>query len=82
MLRMLAGHVFTWRNTGRVGLALGLLTAGKVLNVQVPFLFKEIVDSLNAAAPTVAQAIPADLSLWTVAGTVLLGCLHTEEICF
>lgn len=31
----------------RVGLAVALLVGGKVLNVQVPFYFKSIVDSMN-----------------------------------
>lgn len=31
----------------RVGIALGLLVGAKILNIQVPFIFKEIIDTLN-----------------------------------
>ncbi|BFZ57459.1 Iron-sulfur clusters transporter atm1, mitochondrial [Savitreella phatthalungensis] len=52
----------------RVVVSLGLLVAGKLLNVQVPFFFKNIVDSMN---------IPFDggvgTTAWTVAGTVIVG---------
>lgn len=50
----------------RVITALGLLGVGKVLNVQVPIIFKYIVDSLNTT-PNVP------LSLTTGAGALLLG---------
>ncbi|KAI9089612.1 iron-sulfur clusters transporter ATM1 [Phlyctochytrium arcticum] len=49
----------------RVVIALSLLVGGKILNVNVPILFKYIVDSL--------QTIPTDATVWTLAGTVLLG---------
>lgn len=50
----------------RVSIALALLVSGKVLNVQVPFFFKSIVDSLN---------IPVDpsMTVWTVAGAAITG---------
>ncbi|MBW0483701.1 hypothetical protein O181_023416 [Austropuccinia psidii MF-1] len=52
----------------RVVVALALLTGGKVLNVQVPLMFKHIVDQLS---------IPIDPStmegVWTIAGTVVVG---------
>ena len=35
------------RARGRVGLALGLLVGAKVLNIQVPMLFKDVVDGLQ-----------------------------------
>ena len=47
--------------------ALGLLVGGKLLNVRVPFFFKNIIDSLNmdtAQLGTVA----------TVAGGMILAC--------
>lgn len=53
----------------RIGLAMGLLVAGKVLNVQVPYLFKQIVERINEALG--AQVVGLDV--FTVAGTVLLG---------
>ncbi|KAJ3369512.1 Iron-sulfur clusters transporter atm1, mitochondrial [Allomyces arbusculus] len=49
----------------RVVVAMTLLVAGKVLNVQVPYLFKEIVDKLTAAG--------VNVDMMTVAGTVILG---------
>ncbi|SPO39949.1 probable ATP-binding cassette transporter protein, mitochondrial [Pseudozyma flocculosa] len=56
----------------RVVLALSLLVAGKLLNVQVPFFFKTIVDKLNDAA-----SAPLDLTnpntVWVVAGSAVLG---------
>ncbi|KAG8951791.1 Iron-sulfur clusters transporter atm1, mitochondrial, partial [Tulasnella sp. 408] len=50
-----------WDVKTRVLLALGLLVAGKVTTVQVPFLFKTIVDSLNVE-------FTAASTVWTVAG--------------
>ncbi|KAI9144295.1 P-loop containing nucleoside triphosphate hydrolase protein [Paraphysoderma sedebokerense] len=50
----------------RVVLALSLLFAGKILNVQVPFLFKEVVDKLGVEHPQGS-------TLMTVCGAVLLG---------
>lgn len=49
----------------RVGLAVGLLVGAKVLNVQVPFYFKSIVDAMNIdIASTGGTAM-------TVAGTMI-----------
>ena len=39
----------------RVVAAVGLLLTSKILNVQVPYFFKEILDSLNSKLPTVLQ---------------------------
>ncbi|SJX60647.1 probable ATP-binding cassette transporter protein, mitochondrial [Sporisorium reilianum f. sp. reilianum] len=56
----------------RVVLALALLIGGKLLNVQVPFFFKAIVDRLN----NVVNA-PLDMAnpntVWVVAGSAILG---------
>eukprot|EP00158_Paraphelidium_tribonemae_P003929 Partr_v1_DN26475_c0_g1_i1_m23557 putative ATP-binding cassette, subfamily B (MDR TAP), member len=50
----------------RVVGSLGLLFAGKVLNIQVPMLFKDIVDSLNT--------VPAvETSFLGVAGALIIG---------
>lgn len=50
----------------RVGLAVSLLIGSKVLNVQVPFYFKSIVDAMNIdVASTGGTAI-------TIAGTMIL----------
>eukprot|EP01125_Pyxidicula_operculata_P017539 TRINITY_DN613_c0_g7_i1.p1 TRINITY_DN613_c0_g7~~TRINITY_DN613_c0_g7_i1.p1 ORF type:complete len:668 (-),score=122.63 TRINITY_DN613_c0_g7_i1:12-2015(-) len=52
VLKMFLPHI--WPESSkirmRVGLALGLLVGSKVLNVQVPWLFKEAVDALNNGA--------------------------------
>ena len=50
----------------RVGSALGLLVGAKVLNVQVPFYFKSIVDSMNIDFLAVGG------TAWTVAGSMLI----------
>jgi len=47
--------------------ALGLLVAGKLLNVQVPFFFKQIVDSLNVP-------ITESTTVWVLAGASIAGC--------
>ena len=51
----------------RVVGALALLVGGKVLNVQVPFFFKDIVDSLNVP-------ITSETTVWVLAGTAIAGC--------
>ncbi|GAA5824112.1 hypothetical protein JCM5353_006148 [Sporobolomyces roseus] len=57
-----------WGTKTRVLLAVGLLIGGKLLNVQVPFFFKGIIDTLN---------IPIDPStssgVLLIAGTVIIG---------
>ncbi|KAG9125318.1 Iron-sulfur clusters transporter atm1, mitochondrial [Ceratobasidium sp. 392] len=50
----------------RVVLALSLLLTGKVLNVQVPIFFKQIVDSFNIE-------MTADSTVWVVGGSVIAG---------
>ncbi|GEM09995.1 mitochondrial ABC transporter ATM [Rhodotorula toruloides] len=45
-----------WGTKTRVLLAVGLLIGGKLLNVQVPFFFKDIIDTLNVEIdPTTGQ---------------------------
>ncbi|KKY14602.1 putative abc iron exporter [Phaeomoniella chlamydospora] len=50
----------------RVGTALSLLIGAKVLNVEVPFYFKNIVDSMNIDFAAVGG------TAWTVAGAMLV----------
>ncbi|TEY43698.1 hypothetical protein BOTCAL_0362g00020 [Botryotinia calthae] len=50
----------------RVGLSLGLLFGAKVLNVQVPFYFKSIVDAMNVDFATLGGTAT------TVAGSMIL----------
>ena len=51
----------------RVSTAIGLLIGSKLLNVQVPFYFKSIVDSMNIDFATLGG------TAWTVGGTMILG---------
>lgn len=55
-----------WSTRGRVLFALGLLVGGKLLNVTVPWFFKQTIDMLGA------MPIPGDL-VTTGAGAMLLG---------
>ncbi|KAF2807786.1 P-loop containing nucleoside triphosphate hydrolase protein [Mytilinidion resinicola] len=50
----------------RVGLSVGLLVGAKILNVQVPFYFKSIVDSMNIDFVAIGG------TAWTVAGSMIL----------
>ncbi|KAI0671372.1 P-loop containing nucleoside triphosphate hydrolase protein [Trametes maxima] len=55
-----------WKTRGRVLFGLGLLVGGKLLNVQVPLLFKQIIDALNVD-------ITAGSTVWIVGGSLILG---------
>ncbi|KAI0715771.1 P-loop containing nucleoside triphosphate hydrolase protein [Cerioporus squamosus] len=55
-----------WKTRGRVVLGFGLLISGKLLNVQVPLLFKQVIDALNLDVHAVSTA-------WVVAGSLILG---------
>ena len=55
----------------RVVIALSLLIAGKLMNIQVPFFFKNIVDSLNIP---IAE-LSAQQTTWTIAGSAIVGCM-------
>lgn len=50
----------------RVGLSVGLLVGAKLLNVQVPFYFKSIVDSMNIDFAALGG------TAWTVAGSMVI----------
>ncbi|KAF2495630.1 P-loop containing nucleoside triphosphate hydrolase protein [Lophium mytilinum] len=50
----------------RVGVSVGLLVGAKILNVQVPFYFKSIVDSMNIDFVAIGG------TAWTVAGSMIL----------
>jgi ATP-binding cassette subfamily B (MDR/TAP) protein 7 len=55
----------------RVGLSVALLVSAKLLNVQVPFYFKSIVDSMNIDFAAVGGTAS------TVAGSMIVACkLH------
>ncbi|KAL6246124.1 Iron-sulfur clusters transporter atm1, mitochondrial [Rhinocladiella similis] len=55
-----------WGTKIRVGAALGLLVSAKILNVNVPFYFKNIVDSMNIDFLAVGG------TAWTVAGSMIV----------
>lgn len=56
----------------RVVAAMGLLVASKVLNVQVPFFFKDAIDTLNnPLTPELLANTP--VAMMTSASTILLG---------
>ena len=44
--------------------------AMQLLNVQVPFYFKSIVDSLNIPL----SELTAEQTVWTLGGTAVVGC--------
>ncbi|PYH91537.1 P-loop containing nucleoside triphosphate hydrolase protein [Aspergillus ellipticus CBS 707.79] len=55
-----------WGTKLRVGTALSLLVGGKILNVQVPFYFKNIVDSMNVDFAAIGG------TAYTVAGSMII----------
>ncbi|KAF9444453.1 iron-sulfur clusters transporter ATM1 [Macrolepiota fuliginosa MF-IS2] len=55
-----------WRTRGTVLLGFVLLISAKLLNVQVPSLFKNVIDSLNIDFASGSTA-------WIIAGSVILG---------
>ncbi|EIW84389.1 P-loop containing nucleoside triphosphate hydrolase protein [Coniophora puteana RWD-64-598 SS2] len=55
-----------WYTRGRVILGFALLISGKVLNVQVPLIFKNVIDALNID-------FASDSTVWVVAGSLVLG---------
>lgn len=71
----------SWGDKMRVVLAVGLLVGAKVLNVQVPFYFREIVDSLNidfaASGGTVATVAGAMILAY---GGARVGAVVSQEL--
>ncbi|GLB40613.1 putative iron-sulfur clusters transporter ATM1 [Lyophyllum shimeji] len=55
-----------WKTRGTVLLGFGLLVGSKVLNVQVPLIFKSVIDTLNLD-------ITQPSTVWVVAGSLILG---------
>ncbi|KAL6298081.1 P-loop containing nucleoside triphosphate hydrolase protein [Sparassis latifolia] len=55
-----------WGTRGRVLFGFALLISGKLLNVQVPLIFKHVIDALNVE-------ITAGSTVWIVAGSLILG---------
>jgi ATP-binding cassette subfamily B (MDR/TAP) protein 7 len=70
IIKKLAVNIWPKSDTAvkvRVVGALGLLVGGKLLNVQVPFFFKDIVDSLSLPVTDAS-------TVWMVVGWSILGC--------
>lgn len=70
IIKEMSHYLWPKNNPGvktRVVISLSLLIAGKLLNVQVPFFFKNIVDSMNIDFAATSS------TAWTVAGTVVVG---------
>jgi ATP-binding cassette subfamily B (MDR/TAP) protein 7 len=71
IMKEMSAYLWPKDNLGtrlRVGLSVGLLVGAKLLNVQVPFYFKSIVDSMNIDFVAVGG------TAWTVAGSMILAC--------
>ncbi|KAJ7614070.1 P-loop containing nucleoside triphosphate hydrolase protein [Roridomyces roridus] len=67
--KSLVKHVWPkndWKTRGTVVFGFGLLISSKLLNVEVPIIFKHIVDSLNLD-------ITSSTTAWTIAGSLVLG---------
>ncbi|KAH9864558.1 Iron-sulfur clusters transporter atm1, mitochondrial [Plenodomus biglobosus] len=69
IMKEMSQYLWPKNNLGtrfRVGLSVGLLVGAKLLNVQVPFYFKNIVDSMNIDVVAVGG------TAWTVAGSMIV----------
>jgi ATP-binding cassette, subfamily B (MDR/TAP), member 7 len=79
ILRALSAHIWPSKEVckdhvfvkTRVGLSLGLLVAAKVITIQVPFIFKNLVDQLNAIDPSAAATAATDPYVAVPVGLVL-----------
>ncbi|KZV62418.1 P-loop containing nucleoside triphosphate hydrolase protein [Peniophora sp. CONT] len=68
IIKQLMPHIWPkndWGTKGRVVLGVGLLVGGKLLNVQVPIFFKNIIDALDVP-------LSSDSTVWIVCGSVIL----------
>ncbi|XP_071547764.1 iron-sulfur clusters transporter ABCB7, mitochondrial-like [Panulirus ornatus] len=76
MLGALAAYVWPKGNTAvkaRVLTALGLLVAAKLLNVQVPFIFKDAINYLNKHAGDVLAMTDPTSAVATTAVSLMIG---------
>ncbi|KAF3934309.1 hypothetical protein ABW19_dt0207598 [Dactylella cylindrospora] len=84
ILKDMVHYIWPKNNIGtrvRVGLALGLLVGAKILNVQVPFYFKSIVDSLNIDFSVVGGTAGAVVGSIVLAyGLARIGATAFQEI--
>jgi hypothetical protein len=63
----------------RVLLAISLLIGAKLLTIQVPFLFKDIIDRLTPG--TGADLSAAETAVLAVPIALLLGCEYSRQPC-
>lgn len=71
IMKEMSAYLWPKDNMGtrfRVGISLGLLVGAKLLNVQVPFYFKSIVDAMNIDFAAVGGTAT------TVAGSMIIAC--------
>lgn len=71
IMKEMSAYLWPKDNLGtrfRVGLSVGLLVGAKLLNVQVPFYFKSIVDAMNIDFAAVGGTAT------TVAGSMIIAC--------
>lgn len=76
IIKDLSSYIWPKNDRGvkiRVVVALGLLVMGKMLNVQVPFFFKDIIDKLNVEFPVESTVVG-------VVGAVILGCKSMSNV--
>ncbi|KAL7270766.1 Iron-sulfur clusters transporter atm1, mitochondrial [Rhizina undulata] len=69
IIKEMSKYLWPKNNLGvkvRVGLSVGLLVGAKILNVQVPFFFKTIVDSMNI------DFLALGGTVWLAAGSIIL----------
>ena len=77
IMKEMSQYLWPKNNLGtrfRVGLSVGLLVGAKLLNVQVPFYFKNIVDSMNIDFVAVGG------TAGTVAGSMIVACKPYQAI--
>jgi len=71
----------SWGDKVRVLLSVGLLVGAKVLNVQVPFYFREIVDSLNIDFATTGGTVATTAGAMILAyGAARIGAVISQEL--
>jgi len=77
IIREMSHYLWPKDNMGtrmRVGVSVALLVGAKLLNVQVPFYFKSIIDSMNIDFAALGG------TAWTVAGSMIVACKPTYPL--
>ncbi|KAK0713626.1 P-loop containing nucleoside triphosphate hydrolase protein [Lasiosphaeria miniovina] len=71
----------SWGDKMRVMLSVGLLVGAKVLNVQVPFYFRDIIDSLNIDFATTGGSVATAGGAMILAyGATRIGSVLSQEL--